>query len=252
MIKLSTSHRKDQLLVDICLLDNVPAEALWFFGWGLARHFVAALNIGTMGFWWWHMPQYVSKYYETIEDAERKQFISVERNPLLKIDWGKNRVLTKNDLGMVSQCFAALPQPEDRDKQEPYGYCLSGINFLAVNDVHWQCEGIAFGYFFQSLRGMMKQSGYWKSDMPFVPALLGFFDGSFPGVAERAHLAELFQMFEAQAVDNTKVDLKDVAIMKVVCDTFFLREIRPPALNRRGFRRSSSAYPEGGDNRVSD
>jgi hypothetical protein len=47
------------------------------------------------------------------------------------------------------------------------------------------------------------------------------------------HMAELFQMFESEIVDNTKVDLKDVAIIKVVCDTFFLREIRPATLASR-------------------
>jgi hypothetical protein len=30
-------------------------------------------------------------------------------------------------------------------------------------------------------------------------------------------------MFESETVDNTKVDLKDVGIIKRVCDTFFLR-----------------------------
>ncbi len=67
IIKLSTS-KKDELLVDLCLLDNIPAEGLWFFGWGLARHFVAALNIGTRGYWWWRTPDQISKYYDTIRE----------------------------------------------------------------------------------------------------------------------------------------------------------------------------------------
>jgi hypothetical protein len=33
-------------------------------------------------------------------------------------------------------------------------------------------------------------------------------------------------MFESETVDNTKVDLKGVAIIKVVCDTFFLQRSR--------------------------
>jgi hypothetical protein len=142
-------------------------------------------------------------------------------------------VLTASDLGLVSQCFLALPQLEETEQQEPYGYYLSGINFLSLNDVHWQCEGIAFGNFFQSLRGMMKQSGYWKPEMPFVPTLVRFFDESFPAVEDRPHMTELFHMFDSPAVDNTKIDLKDVAIIKVVCDTFFLCQIRPAALQRR-------------------
>ena len=182
LIKLSTTSKKDELLIDLCLLDNIPAQGLWYFGWGLARHFVVALNIGTLGFWWWRMPDQISKYYETIQDVQTKHLVSVEaRTPMLKIDWGTNRVLTENDLNLVTQCFVALPRSEEADKHEPYGYYLSGINFLSLNDVHWQCESIAFGNFFQSLRGMMKQSGYWKPETPFGPTLLRFFDEAFPG-----------------------------------------------------------------------
>jgi AbiV family abortive infection protein len=152
IIKLSTS-KKDELLVDLCLLDNVSAQTLWFFGWGLARHFVAALNIGTCGYWWWRMPDQISKYYETIQDLDTRHRVVIERNPVLKIDWGANRVLTEQDLNIVSQCFAVLPRPEETDKQEPYGYYLSGINFLSLNDVHWQCESIAFGNFFSKPKG---------------------------------------------------------------------------------------------------
>jgi hypothetical protein len=101
---------------------------------------------------------------------------------------------------LVSQCFLALPQPEEREQQEPYAYYFSGINFLSLNDVHWQCESMAFGNFFQSLRGMMKQSGYWKAEMPFAPSLIRFFDESFPGVEDRPHMTELFEMFDSPSV----------------------------------------------------
>lgn len=42
-IKL-VSSKNYELIIEFILRDNVPVEALWFFGWGLARHFVAALN----------------------------------------------------------------------------------------------------------------------------------------------------------------------------------------------------------------
>jgi AbiV family abortive infection protein len=64
-IKLvAVSGKKNQLIVELVLGDNVPFESLWFFGWGVARLFVTALNIGTMGFWWWRMPEQISRYYE--------------------------------------------------------------------------------------------------------------------------------------------------------------------------------------------
>jgi AbiV family abortive infection protein len=49
-IKLAAvSDKKDQLIVEFIFRDNVSVDGLWWFGWGLSRHFVTALNIGTMG-----------------------------------------------------------------------------------------------------------------------------------------------------------------------------------------------------------
>ncbi len=68
------------------------------------------------------MPRQISKFYESIEDLEKKQRVGVERSPRLTVDWGTNRVLTEADLNRVSQCFLALPSPEHPEKQEPYNY----------------------------------------------------------------------------------------------------------------------------------
>jgi hypothetical protein len=46
-------------------------------------------------------------------------------------------------------------------------------------------------------------------------------------------MTKLFQRFDSPAVSNANVDLKDLAIIKVVRDTFFLHQIRPAALQRR-------------------
>src|SRR5581483_8001216 len=104
-VKLVSATKKE-LIFELTLKNNVPVEGLWWFGWGLARHFVVALNIGTMGFWWWRLTEQISRFYESIEDLEKKMKIFVERSPALKIDWGPNRVLTEEDLHRVALCMA--------------------------------------------------------------------------------------------------------------------------------------------------
>ena len=130
------SSKKDQLIIEFILRDNVPAEGLWFFGWGLARHLVVALNIGTMGFWWWRMPEQISRYYESIEDLETRRRLGIERSPSLKIDWGENRALTEQDLERVASCFVALPGPDRRDQHAAYNHYIGGLTFLSLNDIH--------------------------------------------------------------------------------------------------------------------
>jgi hypothetical protein len=160
--------KKDELIFELILKDNVPVQALWFFGWGVARHFVVALSIATMGFWWWRMPEQISRYYETMEDLENAAKFSVERSPSLKIDWGANRVLTDEDLNRVAVCMTALPAPHERDQHRAYNYYIGGLTFLSLNDIHWQCEVNVFGNFFECLKAMMEDAGDWKPGEKFT------------------------------------------------------------------------------------
>ena len=233
-IKLvAVSSKKDQLILEFILRDNVPIEALWYFGWGLARHLVVALNIGTMGFWWWRMPEQISRYYESIEDLETRRQIAVERSPGLKIDWGQNRILTEEDLARVASCFAALPGPNRREQHAAYNYYIGGLTFLSLNDVHWQCEGQAFGNFFECLRAMMEENGDWMRNSPFEPSFLRFLDELFPQMEERERFAEVCRRFEAKNFDGLQITLKEVAFLKLFCDAYFLAKICAKALSSK-------------------
>lgn len=195
------SVSKKELIFELILKDNIPVEALWWFGWGLARHFVVALNIGTMGFWWWRRPEQISRFYESIEDLDKKMKVFVERSPALKIDWGPNRVLTEEDLHRAALCMAALPGPHQRDQHKAYNYYIGGLTFLSLNDIHWQCESTVFGNFLECLKAMMEGEGDWKPDTSFKEAALRFLDDMFPGMDEREHFADLCARFEAKTPD---------------------------------------------------
>lgn len=55
----------------------------------MARQFVTALNMGTMGFWWRHMPQHVDRWFESLRDLETGQELRLERKPSFVIDWAQ-------------------------------------------------------------------------------------------------------------------------------------------------------------------
>lgn len=232
-IKL-VSVGKKELIFELILKDNVSVEGLWWFGWGLARHFVVALNIGTMGFWWWRLPEQISRYYESIEDLEKKMKTFVERSPALTIDWGANRVLTAEDLQRVALCMAALPGPHQRDRHKAYNHYIGGLTFMSLNDVHWQCESNVFGNFLECLKAMMEDAGDWKPETSVKDAVLRFLDDMFPGMDERAHIAELCARFEAKNFDGLVVTLKDATFMKLFCDAHFLRAAKQKTERQTG------------------
>jgi AbiV family abortive infection protein len=241
-IKLTAvSGKPNQLIIEFTLKDNTPIEALWWFGWGLTRHFVAALNIATRGFWWWHMPEDIDTYFESIEEVETNSRVGIRRTPSLKVDWGGNRVFNEQDVGLLAQCFATLPFK--REHHEPYNYYIAGLTFLALNDVHWQCEIQSFGNFFESIRAMMKDIGDLAPDAEFLPVLRRFLLDLFPDMAPEQHdyFGRLFEAFNTKTLTNVVVTLSDVSFMKIFCDSYFLTRVIPATVKRR----RAEGNPEG-------
>jgi AbiV family abortive infection protein len=234
-IKLTAvPEKKNQLIVEFILLDSIPVHGLWYFAWGLARHFVAALNIGSMGFWWWRMPEQIDSYYERIEDLETKSVVALKRSPSLKVDWGENRVLTKEDLGRVSSCFVALPSPNEHSKHGPFNYYIGGLTFLSLNDVHWQCESNIFGNFFECLRAMMVEIGDWKPGAAFEPVLVEYLGKLFPLEGEDlGRFLEIARAFEAKSPEKVTITLREASYAKLFCDTYFMGRYRTEALAKK-------------------
>lgn len=240
-IKLTpVAQQRNQLLVELILGDNIPIEGLWHFAWGVARHFVAALNIGTMGFWWWRMPEQIDKYYEKIDDLENGHQVELKRSPSLKIDWGVNRVLSPEDLALVSQCLAALPGPGNVEKHAPYNYYIGGITFLSLNDVHWQCELNIFRNFQECLRNLMRESGEWDGKTEFIETFAKFLNERIPETDEDyPRLLRIASAIEGKNTEGVEVTLRDASFMKLFCDGYILTKIRPQALGRLSENRLS-------------
>lgn len=229
-IKLSAvSGKKDQLFVDFIFPDHVPVDGLWYFAWGVARQFVVALNIGSMGFWWWRMPEQIDKFYEKLEDIENGPMV-LQRNPVLKVDWGENRVLTEDDLNLVMSCFVALPGMDRRDQHGAYNHYVGGVTFLSLNDIHWQCESSIYKNFHESLKAMMKDGGDWRTGESFEPVFLKFLNEFFPEFDERDQFASICRAIEADTSNEAKITLKEASFIKLFCDAYFIRKLRPHTL----------------------
>lgn len=219
-------EKKNELLIEVTLRDNVHVDGLWWISWGIARHFVVALNIGTMGFFWWYRPRQVDRFYERLDDLEHKAEIRLERSPSLKVDWGENRTLSEEDLTRAAQCFTALPAPHARDQHEPFNYYVGGLTFLSINDIHWQCEANVFGNFYKSLQEMMAASGDWKKGKPFDEPFGKFLAGTWPELEEREQYLALGRTIDSQQQRDIKVTLKEASFMKLFCDAYFMMKTR--------------------------
>ena len=233
-IKLSRGDKKT-LLADFTLPRNISLDQLWWVGWGYARAFATALNIATMGFFWFTVPEAISRYYDSIEDLESRKQVVVERVPRLAIDFG-HMTLDSSTLMSTALVFAFLPRPDERSMHGPFDHYLTALAFMGKNDVHMQVEVNAFMEFFLAFRTACVQYGGWNGAGEFRESAKQILESLIPaenvGDNTTLGLLDLATEIERTRVPTKPVTLSEVIGMKLVSDAYFLSVFNQKARER--------------------
>jgi len=231
--------RKNELIVEFRLPKSVPLQALWWTGWGAVRRFIVALNVGSMGYFWWYVPRQISRFYETLTDTETNTDVVVERSPILALDWQRG-VLSEQELRHTALCLGLLPGPQDSETHEPFDHYLTGLALLGKNDIHLQLEANAYEQFYRSLKSGMKLYQDWDGVGPFGPAFDAVIQTVLPDFEDTTKYLELCRQFELGRPKPTKITLTEVGVMKLLCDAYFLRTFDRLAVERRKMENDSA------------
>lgn len=236
-------ERKREMIVEILLNEDVSLDRLWHAGWMVSRQFLAALNLATRAFWWWHLPRQISRYYERAEDLENGFEVNMERRPMLKVAWGSNLILDEEALRQTMLHMTVITQLVGSEAWTAVEYYLGGLTFLSLNEIHWQCELQAYGNFHQSLKVMMNVYGGWSGAEPFDEAFSRLLSDAAPGMPseQRERYVAIARAYEGSTPETVSVDLSDVGLIKVVCDTYFASVVAPAVLAELEAKRKSEA-----------
>ena len=219
-VKLRSTGKKNknEMIMEITLHDVVTVENLYASGFSLAHLCMAALNIGSLGFFWFDMPRQTSRYYDSIvaHDAPNMSVI-VEHRPKLDIDWGQG-ALTEKNLQHALECVAVFGPIRNEVGERVFGPYVHGLVLLSKNDIHLRCEDLAHQSFIQSLHNGMRHFGDWDNDeVSFDAALHSTFEEIIPSHENRE---QVFGVVKRDvAASETKLD--DAANAKRLTDLYF-------------------------------
>jgi AbiV family abortive infection protein len=164
-IKLSAAPpKKSELLLELTLHDSISIERLYDGGLSLSKLCLAALNIGSLGFFWYELPQQTSRYFESVRDLDAPSMnVAMGRSRGLVESWEK-RALSERNLRHALQCmamFGPLSEAIAKPIFEPY---LHGLALLSKSDIHLSCENLARDEFIKSLHAAVQHFGRWDGN----------------------------------------------------------------------------------------
>ena len=232
--------KKGQLIAEFALPKRIPVQALWWTGWGASRKFIVALNIGSLGFFWWYVPEHVSRFYERLQDVEAGTDVVVERQPILRLDW-KRDVLSEHALRNTAMCFGMMPGPDERESHQPFNHYFGGLAFLSKNDIHLQCEPNAYEQFYLSLKAAFRLYGDWDGAEAFADVFARVMKKTVPTIGDVEKYRELGEQFACTRPDPKAITLSEVGAMKLLCDAYLIRTFERMAKERDGVEKPSEA-----------
>jgi AbiV family abortive infection protein len=233
MVAVQGERKKEHLIVEFTLGDDVPIQALWALGFTLTLRLVIAMNLATSGFWWWQQAPNKTKYYDSIHDLENKKGVELEEGSFHIFQ--QRAAMTDVHARTLVMCFVALPDdPRDPQRGNSYAAYLGGLNFLALNSVTWRCEAWAFGQFMQAFRGLMEEAGYLRTGETISAGTSRFLNERFPELDRFEHAAFIGLIDTIQTQQTTSAKIGDVYLMKLLCETIFRDDIIPKIFDKGG------------------
>ena len=175
---------------------------------------MAALNMGSLGYFWWNLPKLTDKFYEKIVDLEENAEIGLKRSPSLEFDWG-GRAISDNDLANAAMCFAFFPKQGDQNAMEPFNAYIGGLTFLGINDLNWQCEIEAFDNFWKCFKSAAHIYGGYSKDHNIFDYMLSLFPEKTSDNSDLEKYCDLGRKLENSELKRTDITLENAVYMKL-------------------------------------
>ena len=225
-IKLIHTTDRNELIVEFIIGKNILAGDLWGMGMQSSVIFLCALNIATGGFFWWYVPTYTSRFYESITDLETDHGVIIERVPELKISWGHMALKEDDLLRQMPMVFGFVAKASDPEQAFYHRY-FGMLAMMAKNDIFFQFEGNLVVGFTECLEMALAHHKDWDGN----PATL---DDAVATVFKRftdspEFMGMLKELSSAATQIRTQkftrpITLEDVARAKVVFDIYIRRK----------------------------
>jgi AbiV family abortive infection protein len=244
-VKLHPTTDKSELLVEFLLPAKIPVNELWQTGIQMCSTFVVALNIATVGYFWWYLPEFVSTFYEEVVDLDTKMRLGVDYKSPGMMNW-KRTALKGPQLQTAGMILTHLMMWATKEQSLAYSRYMHGITLLSKNDVFGDFSAQAFVDFAYAFRMALAGYGDWDG-VPenFEQAAVAVLDKLWnqPEIlTEFKALMDSADALEKKQPLSRPVNLDETMKLKAFCDAYLVsraqREVQKAIRQRRSTEES--------------
>lgn len=239
-VKLYPTADKTELLVEFLLPAKIPISELWQTGAQMCSMFAVSLNIATVGYFWWYLPEFVSTFYEGMVDLETQATLRVDYKEPVMMNW-KRTALKASQLHTAGMILTYLMRWATKEQSLAYSRYMHGIALLSKNDVFGDFTGQAFVDFAYAFRMALASHGDWdgvpETFEQSAVAVLNKLWNQPEILTEFKALMDSADALEKKRPPSRPINLAETLKLKAFCDTYLVsraqREVQEAIRQRR-------------------
>lgn len=222
-MKLFPGKDKHTLIIKNLIGNNVTVHSLWQDGWTTSQLFVAALNVGANGIFYWHVPKDIDRYYDTIMDLENKQKLSLRLATRLEFDWREKAMfLTEQNIHLSFLTYEYFLKIRNKSESAAIAKYLRGLGMLAKTDIHLRLEYSALDVFYMAFFEMLNVHEILAAETDVKTIGFSQIDGLSNDKEAFEKIIDLAELISKNQPLKQPVTLTEVLAMKYYCELYFL------------------------------
>jgi AbiV family abortive infection protein len=218
-ITLSGGSGQKELRVQIIFPKQIPLEHLWAVAFSDVMAFVAALNIGSRGMFWWYTPDFTTEFYESLYDVETNAPFKINASPSPAPVWDKTEPINKHDIINIQAVYIYIQNSQKHDPVIFHRY-LRGLALLMKSDLFHPFAGDCIQEFYLALQAFFKQQGFWDGRTTFEDAVISKLN--VPDDLNFRRLARLAESVTSNPAASQAITGSDAAMAKMYFDSIMI------------------------------
>ncbi len=226
----------EEMMLELTLGDRNKGQDVQASGQALSKVLLAALNIGTAGFFWHEMPKKSADYFESIEDLENpKMKLELIGGYDLQRQWrtGENgrklTVLEEIYLNNAAKCAVVFARMKEEDAQPIFGPYLQGLALLGKGDAFISFDLHTIRAFHTALEKALLHYGDWDGrPETFIATLHRVFADIMP---EEEHREIIFKYLKEPPRTQDELQEHTISAKRVV--DLYLTQMAHKLLQRK-------------------
>jgi hypothetical protein len=221
-IKLFRGGDHRELIVEFTFPRMIMAQNLWNTAMQNCVMFVSSLNIASLGFFWWYLPTFVSRFDDGIKDLDTNTEVTIERSPALMIGRPRQALKAEEIERSLNVVYGLVMRARD-EKLAVYHRYFGALGLMAKNDIFGQFEHNVVREMVECLKMALKAYGDWDGDEAKLASVVETFAAgtkNHAGLVEVAREAlKIAAEVNAQHLSRT-ITLEDAVKSKMLFDAY--------------------------------